>query len=164
MGLFSRSYEVQQLVERIQAMQIGDKVTLADLCSLVGMKNVDDDKFRSKLASARRIAQKDKQIVTAVEDRTLERLGDSAITATGHTSIQRIRRESVRGAKRLACVNYSALSPAEQRKHDAAATHLTVLAEFSRPKTVARVAAAVDQRQAKLGLDETLAAFRNEKQ
>lgn len=31
-GQFSRSYEVQQLVERIQKMAIGDKVTLADLC------------------------------------------------------------------------------------------------------------------------------------
>lgn len=160
MGQFTRSYDVQQLVDRLAKLAIGDKLPLAELATLIGEKDVDGGKFRGKLASARRAIQKDKQIVTGVDDRILTRLDDTAIVATGQTSIQRIRRESLRGAKRLACVDYGKLSQAEQRKHDAAATHLGVLAEFSRPSTVAKIANKVDTAQKKLGLDETLAAFR----
>ena len=162
MGQFNRSYDVQQLVERICKMKVGDSIPLAELCEAIKGKSVDDGTFRGKLASARRGAQKDKQIVTAVEDRKLIRLGDAAIVSTGQNSIARIRRESVRGAKRLACVDYAGLSEAERRKHDAAATHLTVLAEFSRPKSVEKIAAAVNAKQDKLELDATLRAFRGE--
>ena len=160
MARFTQSLDVQVLAQRLAKMAIGESVALADLAALVGEKNIDDQKFRGRLASARRSVQQEHRIVTGVEDRTLTRLDASQITAEGARVVSRVRKASTRGLKKLACVDYSALSPAEQRKHDAAATHLGVLAEFSRPSAVKTIAAKVETQAAKIGFRETLEAFK----
>lgn len=152
---FKRSYDVQQIVERLLKLAVGETVEYAELDKLGGDN-------RSKVASARRIIQKENQIVTAaVAGVGIQRLADVEIVKTGATSVAKIRRESQRGMKRLGCVNYNELDNAAKAKHDAAASHLGVLAEFAKPKTIERISDAAAKKIAKLTLDETLAAFRS---
>lgn len=159
---FTRSYDVQQLAERLAKLQVGEQITYKDVAAVVGKSWPDDeDKLRPMIASAKRAVMADHQIVIGTERKAgLVRLAGGEIIKSGSQSIARIRRESQRGLKRLACVDYASLSAAEQAKHNAAASHLGVLGEFSRPKTVAKVVDACDKVQQKLTIDETLKAFR----
>jgi hypothetical protein len=157
---FSRSFDVQQLVERLTKLTIGETATYAELAEIVGGEQ-DADVFRSQLQSARRIIQRENQIVTAViRGEGITRLDNLGIVKTGASSIGKIRRESMRGIKRLACADYEQLTQAERAKHDAAASHLAVLGEFSRAKTVEKIEKAAEQKIGKLNVNETLDAFR----
>ena len=158
---FARSYEVQSLVERITKLEIGETITYEALAAVAG-SNPNGERFAGQLASARRIAQADSQIVTGtVRGVGIQRIGGADIVRSGQQSIGRIRRESVRGLKRLACVDYGTLDNAARAKHDAAASHLGVLAEFAKPKTVTRIEAAASDKTQKLTMEETLKAFRD---
>ena len=157
---FQRSYEVNQLVERLSKLAVGEQLTYEDAAALVGQDR-DGERFRAMLTSARRIVQSDKLIVFGtVPTVGLERLDGVAIVKTGATSIAKIRRESQRGLRRLACVKYEELSQADRAKHDAAASHLGVLTEFSKASTVKKMTAAAETKVAKLNVEETLDAFR----
>ena len=156
---FSRSYDVQQIVDALATAKVGDTITYEQLATLGADHRTP--KGQGKLQSARRILQRDKQIVFAtIATVGYQRLPDSEIIKTGQSSVEKIRRESIRGAKRLACVNYEGLTDADKRKHDAAASHLGILAECSRPAVVKKIAAKVDETKAKLTFDATLQAFR----
>ena len=158
---FARSYEVQTLVERIMKLAIGETITYEALATVAGA-DVDSERFAGQLQSARRIAQADSQVVTGtVRGVGIQRLGGTDIVKSGQQSIGRIRRESVRGLKRLACAKYEELDQAARAKHDATASHLGVLAEFAKPKIVTRIEAAASDKTQKLTMDETLKAFRD---
>lgn len=158
---FHRSFFVQTIIDRIQKMAVGDTVPLAELAALVS-GNPKSNLFRSQLASARRAVQRDGRKVFGVAGGAITRLDDPAIVSTASDTLQRIRRASVRGVARLGCVDYAALSQADRARHDAAASHLGILAECSRPKVVAKIADKALEKQQKLTLDETLAAFRGQ--
>lgn len=156
---FSRSYDVQQLVELFASVKVGEVVTYEDIAK-AGTDH-KTPKGAGRIQSARRILQREKQCVFAVVDKVgYMRLDDSEIVKTGATSVARIRRESLRGVKRLACVDYGKLSDADKRKHDAVSSHLGILAECSRPDVVAKIESKVDETKAKLTFDATLDAFR----
>ena len=156
---FSRSYDVQQLVELFAAAKPGDVVTYQQVAQL-GIDHTTP-KGRGRIYSARRIVQQEKQAVFAVVEKVgYVRLRPDEIIKTGAESVAKIRRESVRGMKRLACAEYDKLSDADKRKHDATASHLGILAECSRPQVAAKIKAKVDVTKERLTLDATLEAFR----
>lgn len=157
---FLRSHWVQQVVDRLAGCKIGETVSYQELDGLIGGDH-RSAKYGGRLQSARRIIQHDKQMVFGVVKGVgLVRLADGDIVKSGAASIARIRRESIRGAKRLACVQYESMSDAEKRKHDAAAGHLAVLAEFSRPATVKAIESKASAENKRLTFDETIAAFK----
>ncbi len=158
---FHRSFHVQTLIDRIGNLAVGDSLPLDTLAEMVGSAS-KSNQFRSQLASARRAVQRESRKVFGVTGGAITRLDDTAIVSTASDTIQRIRRASVRGVAKLACVDYAALPPAERARHDAAASHLGILAECSRPKVVAKIADVAAKKQEKLTLDETLAAFRGQ--
>lgn len=158
---FRRSYDVQALIELLEKAAVGEVVEYSRIDAVIGDHSTP--RGAGRIQSARRVLLRDKQMVFAAVERVgLQRLNDSDIIKTGADSVARIRRESIRGAKRLACVKYEELSDAEKRKHDAYASHLGILAECSRPQVSKKIAAAVDQSQEvrKLTFEETLKAFR----
>jgi hypothetical protein len=156
---FSRSYDVQQIVDALATAKVGDTITYEQLAKLGADHRTP--KGQGKLQSARRILQRDKQMVFAtIATVGYQRLNDSEIIKTGQSSIEKIRRESMRGLKRLACVNPEPMPDSDKRKHYAAASHLGILAECSRPAVVKKIAVKVDETKAKLTFDATLEAFR----
>ena len=160
---FSRSYDVQQLVERLSAAKVGETIAYQEIDALIGGDH-RQGKYAGRVQSARRILQHERRYVFAVETGIgLVRLDDNAIVKTGAESIEKIRRESVRGAKKLACVDYDKLDQAARQKHDAAASHLAVLAECARPATTKAITKAVEVENKKLTFEATLAAFRGQK-
>lgn len=160
---FSRSYDVQQLVERLSAAKVGETIAYEEVDALIGGDH-RQGKYAGRVASARRILQHERRYVFAVEHGVgLVRLDDGEIVRTGAESIAKIRRESVRGAKKLACVEYEKLDQAARQKHDAAASHLAVLAECARPATTKAITKAVEVENRKLTFEATLAAFRGQK-
>lgn len=159
---FRRSYDVQALIELLEKAAVGEVVEYTKIDAAIACDH-STPKGAGRIQSARKVLLRDKQIVFAAVERVgLQRLNDSDIIKTGADSVAKIRRESIRGAKRLACVKYEELSDAEKRRHDAYASHLGILAECSRPQASKKIAAAVDQSQEvrKLTFEETLKAFR----
>lgn len=155
---FARSYEVQQLVDFMSTLKVGDTVTYDDIEKVIGELN---NANRARINSARRILLHEKQMVFGVVRKVgLVRMDDHGIVQSGAQSISRIRRESVRGLKRLACVDYQTMSQADKNKHDAAASHLGILAECSRVVAVKKIEDKVSEQAKKLTFEETLKAFR----
>lgn len=160
---FSRSYDVQLLVERLSAAAVGELISYEEIDRLIGGHH-GNGRFAGRVQSARRIVQHEKQYVFGVvRGEGLMRMNDVAIIKGGADSIAKIRRESVRGAKKLACVEYEKLDQASRQKHDAAASHLAVLAECARPATTKAITKAVEVENKKLTFEATLAAFRGQK-
>ena len=158
---FARSYDVQQLVDKVSRLAIGERLTYDHLAAVVGMTwPADRARLTTMIQSARRIVLAEKIVLGTVRGVGIERLDGEAIIKSGSQSISRIRRESVRGLRRLACVEYGSLNNAAKTKHDATAAHLGVLGEFAKPKTFTKLTDATDKKQEKLTLDETLKAFR----
>jgi hypothetical protein len=62
--------------------------------------------------------------------------------------------------KKLGCADYDKLDNAAKAKHDAAASHLGILAECARPSIVAKIEIVAAAKSAKLTFDETIKAFR----
>ena len=156
---FHRSFDVQTLIDMLAKMSIGDAIPASKLAAATG-DEPKSPKFYGKLASARRVIEREQRIVTTLDGGIVTRLADAAIVSTASDVIQRVRRTSLRGLKKLGCVDYDKLTNAEKTKHDASASHLGILAECSRPNTVAKIEAKVQEKTAKLTFDETLKAFR----
>ena len=156
---FRRGYDVQTLVDILAKVPIGGTLSVEELAGQLRLDK-NSGKFRAALASARRIVQTEARIVVACEHGTLTRLNDSGIVQVATGAIQRIRRASVRSLKKLGCADYDKLDNAAKAKHDAAASHLGILAECARPSIVAKIETVAAAKSAKLTFDETIKAFR----
>jgi hypothetical protein len=156
---FRRGFDVQTLVDTLAKLPIGGTLSVEELAGQLRLDK-NSGKFRAALASARRIVQTEARIVVACEHGTLTRLDDSGIVQVATGSIQRIRRASVRSLKKLGCADYDKLDNAAKAKHDAAASHLGILAECARPSIVAKIETVAAAKSAKLTFDETIKAFR----
>jgi hypothetical protein len=156
---FRRGYDVQTLVDILAKVPIGGTLSVEELADQLRLDK-NSGKFRAALASARRIVQTEGRIVIACEHGTLTRLDDGGIVQVATGAIQRIRRASVRSLKKLGCADYDKLDNAAKAKHDAAASHLGILAECARPSIVARIEDVAARKAAKLTFDETIKAFR----
>jgi len=158
-GKFHRSYDVQQLVDRLMKAKPGELVPYTEIDAIIGDHRTS--KAIGRIHSARKIVQSEtRALFEVVTHEGLRRLSNEQIPTLGAASLSRIRRESIRGAKRLSCADYDALTPEQKRKHDAAASHLGILAECSKPAAVKAITAKVEQENKKLTFDETLKAFR----
>ncbi len=89
-----------------------------------------------------------------------KRLANAEILGTGQASVDRIRREARRGAKRLTCTDYDKLNREQQTEFNTKASVLGALHAVTTSGAMKKLAARTEEAQAKLPLAKTLEAFR----
>ena len=161
---FTTSIETRLLYQRIRKMQVGDVVSYGELSSILGA----DVRLtgRSALYSARQIAERDDTIVTeAVPNVGIKRLSDSENILSAGAVFTKIRRAANRGVSRLTALqNFDALSDTEKTLHNASVSALAVVKMMAKPKSVERIAGAVNTTNTgQLPIARTLELFRGPK-
>lgn len=127
--------ETLALYGHLKTLPIGAVVTYDDLTAIVG-RNVQES-ARSALQTARRMCQRDHQIVfSPVVGYGLKRLNDNQIVSSADGDIKRIHRSAGRGIKKLACVDYQNLDHAGMSSLNAKAAVLGTLAQHSTATSV----------------------------
>lgn len=158
---FSVTIETTLLIERIKVMQPGEVLTYSE-CN----KLIDQDvqaEARHILHSARRICQREYQIVTDAERNIgIRRLTDIELTNDGLRTFGAVRRLAKRGIDRITAVSdFDALPDTEKIRHNAAVSVLALVRSMSRPKSVDRIASAVNTAATgQLPIARTLELFR----
>lgn len=158
---FSVTIETTLLIERIKKMQPNEILTYQECNSLI-----DQDvqaEARHILQSARRICQREYQVVTDAERNVgIRRLTDIEITNSGLRTFSGLRRMAKRGMNRITSVSdFDALPDAEKVRHNANLSALALVRLVTRPKSVDRLMGAVNTSiTGSLPIARTLELFR----
>jgi hypothetical protein len=161
---FSVSIETTLLMERIKQMKQGELIGYRDLTKLIG-QDVQGE-ARHILQSARRICQRDYQIVTDAEPKVgIKRRSDVELTTGGWQILARVRRAAKRGIDRITSVSdFAALPDAEKIRHNATVSALAIVRHMAKLKSVDRIAGAVNtENTGQLPIARTLELFRGPK-
>lgn len=157
---FVASLEVRRLCAAFAETHTGDILTYKSLSALIG-KDVQTE-ARSVLNSARKITQRELGYVFGtIYGEGLKRLSDIEIVQTGSETMVKIRRNSRRGAERIAHAAPEKL-PIESRVQQN--TFLSVLAMIhaaSTEKRLKKLEEKVAQAESRLPLERTLDAFKD---
>src|SRR5690349_12060809 len=154
--------DTQVIVKRLAAAKAGETVTYDELQKLIGQDVRPGAEAYVRLLKARDVLEKDpdKRIVfAAVNKEGIKRLNDSEIVESGSSFVGLVRRTARRGLRRLTCVNYDKLTNGERVKHNAAASHLGVLHEITKPSAVKKIEAGVEKSHEKMATAKTLEFF-----
>jgi len=161
---FSISIETTLLIERIKALKAGELLSYRDLNKLIG-QDVQGE-ARHILQSARRICQREYQVVTDAERNVgVRRATDVELTTSGIHVFARLRRAAKRGIERVTSVSdFDALPDAEKIRHNATVSALAVMRHMAKPKSVDRIMGAVNtEGTGQLPIARTLELFRGPK-
>lgn len=153
------SVDAKLLYQELVKIEVGAEITYATLTACVG-RDVQHS-ARGSLNTARRMAERDKNIVFGVVRNTgLKRLDDIEIVGTGASVRSHIRKAARKGARRILRVNDYAGLPQEQRvQHNAYASLFGAISEIASPSNLARVSEAVEKAEKELPLKKTLELF-----
>ncbi len=157
---FRISPETRMLADRIASLEVGETITYKELSSLVG-----EDVQKSAggaLRAARRMCQRDKQIVTdPVTNVGIIRLSDNETVASGDSVMRKIRRAARRGIDRVSAVSRFDDLPNESKiRHNALMSGFGVVAAFMKPKSIKKIEGAVNTAQTgQLPIGRTLEVF-----
>lgn len=155
---FSLSIEARLLYDRIRVMKAGETVTYGELSRIID-RDVQGE-CRGALRTARRLAQRDDDIVTdAVIGLGIKRLSDGEIVESGAGIFQRTRRLARRGVERLMAPDYDALPPEQKLRRDASLAALSAIDLFAKPGSIRRITAANTTGPGVLSVDRTLELF-----
>lgn len=148
---FQLSADAKTLASVLREVTVGDTVTYKRLSQSIA-RDVQTD-ARGALQTARRLVMNEDRIVfDAVRGEGLVRLKDEQIVSLSDRARDHIRRTSRKTAKALVCVDYDALSPDMQVKHNTGLSMLGVIAELSTSKSVAKLESKVKEAGAELPL------------
>lgn len=153
------SLDTQMLYERLEKAQIGDLIKYEELSAIIGSDV--QIKGRGSLQSARKMAMRDKSMVfESVRDIGIKRLADAEIVRSGQAYISRIRRHARRGMRVLVSVqNFEALPNDLKIRHNATASMLGAVAQFSGGAAQKRIEDAVEAAGNKISYAKTLELF-----
>jgi alkylated DNA nucleotide flippase Atl1 len=161
---FSLNIETTLLIERIKKMAQGDLITYGELAELIGQDAQRE--ARHILLSARRICQREYQVVTdAKRNIGIRRLTDVELTSSGLKIFSGLRRAAKRGIDRVTAVaDFDTLPDEEKVRHNSIVSVLAVVRHMSRPKSLDRIAGAVNtENTGQLPIARTLELFRGPK-
>lgn len=153
------SPDTELLANHIGAMQPGETFTRQKFAEMVGYA-MDSATGRSRLASARRIAQREKGVVTvAVPSIGIQRIVGDDIPKDSLHSMRRIPRIARRENSRLNCVDTQALSEEGRRRWVVSKTLCVFHTGASSQKAIAKLEGAAADASHALSLKKTLALF-----
>jgi hypothetical protein len=160
---FSVCIETTLLINEIKKMKHADIITYSFCNNLIGQ---DVQKgARHILSSARRICQREYQIVTdAVQNIGIRRLTDVEVTNSGIRIFSSIQRAAKRGVDRITSVDWDTLPDEEKIRHNAGISALQLIRVMARPKSIDRITSAVNtEATGQLPIARTLDLFRGPK-
>ncbi len=154
------SIDTQLLVDMLRNTPIGETVTYEAMREKTDRDIQNGARYLAD--SARRIVQREDQMLFGCVARVgFKRLANNEIVGAGQMSIDRIRREARRGAKRLVCAKYGELSREDQTAFNTSASALGALHAVTTRGGMKRLAVRASEAQAKLPLNKTLEAFQD---
>lgn len=148
------SIDTKILADHLSEMKVGDSVRFSDLCKLVGHTRI-----YGFLATARKQLLNEKRMVFQLRMHVLRRLSDNEIIDVGSSSIRKIRRESKRGIKKLASVDYEKLDENKKLKQTTSITVLVMTAASTGIDSVKRIEQKVSDAKAILPAAKAALAF-----
>lgn len=153
------SIDAQMIYERLEKATVGEIVGYEELTALIGTDV--QLKGRGYMETARRMAMRDKGMVFGpVRGVGLKRLADTEIVRSGQAYISKIRRHARRGMKVLVSVQDFAALPNDLKvRHNATASMLGAVAQFSGSTAQKRIEGAVEQAGNKISYAKTLELF-----
>jgi hypothetical protein len=155
---FIASIDVQTLCRAMAESQVGDILTYQQLSALIH-KDIQTE-GRQALLSARRIVQRDMQIVFGtIYKEGLKRLSDTEIVMTGQQTVVRIRRASHRGAARVAVARPERLQPDGRLRQNTLLSLLAMIHASTTESRMRKLEGKVAQAESKLPLEATLNAM-----
>lgn len=157
--VFKINIDTQAIYDRLEKMEVNGEVSYAELSKLIN-RDVQAD-ARSNLISARRMLIRDKRMVfDVIVGIGLIRMADPEIAGSGGRSIERIRRETRRGAQRLGCVKEFDKLPNELKiKHNAMVSIFGAMSLMTRQPNIKKVESNMQETQEKIGARKTLELF-----
>lgn len=158
---FETSVETRLLYQRLRTVAVGESVTYRELSEIIGQDV--QGAGRSALVSARRIALRDDlALFDPIRGSGLRRLSDHENLASASAVFGKVRRAARRGVERLTAISdFAALSDADKAMHNAGVSALRVVELMSKPKSIDRLASAVNTTNAgELPVARTLEFFR----
>ena len=160
---FTASLETRLLYERLKTLKVGEVIAYRELNQIIGQDVQTGG--RGALRSARHWAERDDRIVTdAIPNIGLKRLSDPENVAGSTTALTKIRRAAQRGIDRLIAVDWGGLEDADKLQHNAGLSALNIVKYLSKPKSVERIAGAVNTTSTgQLPIARTLELFRGPK-
>jgi hypothetical protein len=156
--LFQRSVETTALHGELIMTPVGEVVTYVRLSEVAGIPVAGTT---SKLASARRIAQREDHMVFGViKNVGLKRLDSEGIVGFADEKTTRVRRGAWRAGRLIPLVDFSKLRDSSKQRAIALASVLAVAFDLTREKSLVAVSkAAVSGTAASLPIRQTLAAL-----
>lgn len=135
---FRRSFETNQLVDALAALQPGAIIGYDELSRLAGR---EIDGSSAALASARRIVESDNAVAFSIERKIgVRRLTDAQIVQDTVGNRTRMQKATKRAVRRLAAVvDFNALSDSEKRLHQAHATIYSIIGDAASRESVKRI-------------------------
>jgi len=154
---FKRSFETQQLVQRLEKADVGDVIPYNELSAVAGERI---EGASSSLVTARRVMQNEYgRVFLCVPGVGVKRASADEIVKTGSQTVTHIHRTARRGLVRLGLADPAELTDEAKREFNEKASHLALLEHVTGRKAAKRLAAAVTETQAKLPVQKTLEAF-----
>jgi predicted nucleotidyltransferase len=150
--------DTQTVQERLANASAGEVVQYSELSALIG-RDVQNG-ARGCLSSAMRRLLADGLVYASVRGEGVKRLSDEEIVGEGPAVIARVRRAASRAAKKLASVDFAALTPASQIKHNTALSFCGVLAHMTKASTVRKLEGRIEEAAHALPLQKTIEALK----
>ena len=152
--------ETKRIYERICKMEPGDILKYEELGTLID-QDIQGTAGRSYLASARKKAQNENQIVLM----TLRKVGIKRVSTPdeyfklSEDSITRIRKSARKAHKRQSCIDYDSLTQEEKNKHNLLQTYTYFINNSGKKPQLDKLENAVKVKSEQLVLSETIKAF-----
>lgn len=141
------------------AVPVGGTISYDAISNTIGRDVTKDARYL--LESARRIAMREDRAVFGVKrGEGLVRLDDSGTVARGAEGLARARRTIRKHSRILSCVkDFNSMAEEDKVRHNTMLSVYGALYAATKPKSVAKVEAAVSTGQQKLATKKTLALF-----
>lgn len=151
------SVEVRLLTERLRLLEPDEFISYIEMSEVVGQ---DIQAHRWILSSARnRILRQDGIVTGCVHGEGIKRYVDAQIHSISEAMLVSTRRRIRKTIRQLVAADYDLLSDDEKATHNTHLSILGVLHQFTKPKTIRRIEAAVGQTLEQLPLSKTIELF-----
>lgn len=155
---FEVSADTRFLHQALDKLEVGAVIEYGALSALIG-RDVQGP-ARYHLISAMRMLSKAGKEFGAVRGVGVKRLSSAEVVTVAETHIDRSRQAAKRGMRRLSNADYESLDNAARLRHNTTASVLGAMVLFGKPKSVAKVASAVEQAHAELPVGRVIELFK----
>jgi len=143
------AHDTKLIIERLRKVSPGEEILYAEINTVVG-RNVQNG-ARANLSSARRVVEREHQIVFGVVfGKGLRRLLNHEIPYVADQALARVGRLARRSGRTIDAVDFESLTENDRVAHNARKGVLAVLAHGARAATVKRIEGAVANASGKL--------------